>query len=118
MFKVSTKNGFKDLIYIGDDISDNVVFYVLLGPVLKSPTRTSIQIDKDKHVEDRWGQFINHNCNPNTKIKNGKLVSIKPIKHGDSITFDYNLNEDRMKSPFVCNCCGNLISGKLFDYTT
>lgn len=114
---VETAQGFRDLQYAGEeDIPADTVVYELTGPVSTQPTQTSIQIHDDGlHIQDRLGQFINHNCNPTMRIMGKKLISTCTIRTGDSITFDYNQSEDVMASPFFCNCCpgrGNWISGR------
>ena len=113
MFLVADNDGFKDLKYIGDNTlfpGDSV--YVLSGELLKEPTRISIQIGPDEHIEDEWGQYVNHSCDPSVKIVNNQLIAVKQIEKGDSITFDYNVSEDHMSNPFYCNCCNKLIKGK------
>jgi SET domain-containing protein len=111
MFSVTEENGFKSLKYHGNSVFPGEVLYYLKGPVESEPTRTSIQIGPNKHIEDIWGQYINHNCDPNIKIIDNNLVTLKEINDGDDITFDYNVSEENMASPFVCNCCGKLING-------
>jgi hypothetical protein len=43
------------------------------------------------------------------------LISLRGIKAGEEVTFDYNQNEDKLANPFVCQCCGTLIQGKQFE---
>lgn len=85
---------------------------------LKEPTRTSIQVGSEQHIEDTLGRYINHNCNPNTKItrdnRNIKLVAIKNILKTQEITFDYNSTEWKLTYPFRCNCHGTLIIGRYY----
>ena len=115
MLEVIEINDFKDLKYFGKiTIPANHVVYTLMGPISSSPTRTSIQIGKNKHVEDVLGQYVNHSCNPTTKVVNSQLIALRDLEYGDSITFDYNTNEDHMSNPFYCNCCNKLITGRNF----
>ena len=115
MFQISEQNGFKSLVYANEDsIEPNRVVYKLKGKILSQPTRTSIQIGKNLHIEDPWGQYINHSCDPNVQVVNNKLISLKPIQKGDTITFDYNQSEDLMATPFKCFCCGKIIGGKYY----
>lgn len=76
------------------------------------PTRTSLQVGDHKYVEDFVGQYINHNCNPSATIINVNLVCIRDIPKGEEITFDYNANEDVVSHPFICHCCGKIITGR------
>ena len=114
--KVVDNDGFKDLRYYGETVLSGTVIYELTGTVLESPTRTSIQIGSNEHIEDDLGQYVNHSCEPSVKVVYNKLICLKDINNGDSITFNYNVSETEMSNPFVCHCCGKLISGKLSDY--
>jgi hypothetical protein len=89
--------------------------FEMSGEILDHPTRTSIQVGKNKHIEDDIGIHINHSCAPNAKINRRKrtFISLRTIEAGEEITFDYNQNEDLMASPFICRCCNKMIRGKL-----
>jgi len=113
MLKVVEQNGFNDLKYYGDGVQPDRTVYILTGPILEGPTRTSIQIGPSKHIEDDLGKYVNHSCHPSVKVVGNKLISITQINSGDSITFDYNKTETLMSNPFICHCCGKLITGKL-----
>jgi len=107
---------------------DKIILY-LEGNYFPVPTRTSIQITEDKHIESWEGGHINHHCNPNTEIKIhddfigrntsnksqpslvGLVVAKRKIMKGEEITFDYNTTEAVMSEPFTCKCHGTLISG-------
>ena len=72
--------------------------------------------DGNLHIEDDIGQYLNHNCSPNTCVVNEndpKLVAINDISIGDELTFDYNSSEDEIHYVFKCNCHGKEIVGKL-----
>lgn len=84
----------------------------LIGQEIDAPTRTSIQVKKDKHIEDEFGGFVNHSCNPSAMVKDGTLIATKYIDIGNEITFDYRQNEDTLASPFLCWECKKIISGK------
>ena len=74
----------------------------------------TIQIG-DKHMMDEIGQYLNHNCNPNSEIKDNKgvpcLYAIKDINANDEITFNYNTTEEVLANPFYCDCHNKLIKG-------
>ena len=112
MLKIIDTNGYKDLKYFGHTVPRNTVIYNLTGDILKYPSKTSIQINDNQHIEDELGKFINHSCNPTVKISGTKIISVKTINYNDSITFNYNTNETVVSHPFRCNCCGNWILGK------
>ena len=70
------------------------------GKLLTSPTRESIHIGNDMHVEDRQGKYINHSFDPTVRVSCNKLIATKDIFIGDEITFNYNESEINMHSPF------------------
>lgn len=88
--------------------------FKMKGELLKSPTRTSVQIGDHLHIEDEIAGFINHSCAPNAKIDKHmhSFVALKDIAVDEEIVFDYNANEDMLASPFVCECCNRKITGK------
>ena len=104
---------------------NNIVLY-LEGNYLPHPTRTSIQIKDDKHIESWEGGHINHRCDPNTEIKRvryletgdlaGFVVAKKDIYIGEEITFDYETTEFELAEPFECSCHGRWIRGKVHRY--
>lgn len=98
----------------GEDIPAGVVLFVMDGPILKQPTRTSVQIGPMAHIEDIWGGRVNHSCHPTAKVNQGDrtLVSLRAIQKGEEITFDYRENEDKLANPFMCHCCHQFITGK------
>ena len=81
------------------------------GEIVLSPTRTSIQLKEGVHVEDPIGIYINHSCNPTSKIDDSWVVAVTDIPSGTEVTFDYSQNEDMLASPFICKCCGRFITG-------
>ena len=90
-------------------LNDTVLY--MNGELLSEPTRTSIQVAEEKHIEDKIGAFINHNCNPSCKIDGYRVLAAKDISSGEEITFDYSKNEKLLANPFICSCCNKLISG-------
>ena len=79
--------------------------------------------DIDGNVEDNIARFINHSCNPNCtyKIENSHIwiVSIREIKKGEEITYDYGYDiEDYKDHPCKCgslNCIGYIIGNEYRD---
>ena len=112
---------------------EGIVLY-LEGNYLPYPTRTSIQIKDDKHIESWEGGHINHHCDPNTEIKIhddfiGKnshaqmepslvalVVAKRDIDIGEEFTFDYEITEFDLAEPFRCDCHGRWIRGKVYRY--
>jgi|TARA_B100000282_G_C31434808_1_gene355177 hypothetical protein len=90
-------------LFIKNTYKKNDIIHVLNGELLDSPTRESIHVGKNKHILDKFGIFMNHSFNPNTEIQGYNVVAIKDINPGDEITFDYNVSEVNMASPFKVN---------------
>ena len=112
---------------------NNIVLY-LKGNYFPKPSRTSIQVGKDKHIESYEGGFINHHCDSNAEIRIHEdfigrnlsnrtqpslvalVVAKKDILEGEEITFDYETTETELAEPFKCDCHGNWIRGKHYRY--
>ena len=93
------------------------IILLLKGNYFNKPTRTSIQVGNNKHVENYEGGLINHHCNPSANIvvipevEPALVVANKTIFKGEEITFDYETTEEVMAEPFKCECHGKLIEG-------
>lgn len=66
-----------------------------------------------KELED--ADFINHSCNPNCGIQGSlRIVSIRAIRSGEEITFDYAMSESAHYN-MKCSCgfpnCRGIITG-------
>jgi len=89
------------------------------GPLLNHPTRLSIQIDDNKHVEgtDDSNAFLNHSCEPNAFVDWESLClrARRDIASGEEITCNYNTTDYELHSVFACTCgskhCRGLIKG-------
>ncbi|MEM3074500.1 MAG: SET domain-containing protein-lysine N-methyltransferase [Candidatus Pacearchaeota archaeon] len=74
--------------------------------------------DIDGNVPYNSARFINHSCNPNceAEIINGKIwiKSLRNIKNGEELSYDYGYNiDDFEKHPCYCkaeNCIGYIVS--------
>lgn len=101
--------------FVTKDIKKGSVLFKLQGDIVDTPTRTSVQIAKGKHIEDALAGHINHSCSPNARVyrKTQSFISLRDIEAGEEITFNYNDNEDDLASSFVCVCCGKEMLGKL-----
>ena len=89
----------------------NDVVYTLSGEISSTPTRTSIEIGPNRHIEDKLGIYINHSFKPSCRIINGCVVAEKEININDEITFNYNISETKMATPFVDAETNVLVSG-------
>ena len=75
-------------------------------PALSLPTRYSIQLGKNYHIEDKEIIFVNHSCESNCFLDFEclGLKALRKIKKGEEITFNYLTTEFKMHSPFICHC--------------
>jgi hypothetical protein len=84
---------------------------LLLPLQYTKPTRFTVQITPDKHMDFTGGlEFVNHSCSPNTRIDMAEneakvsFIAIKPISEGEHLTFDYSTSEWDMDEKFDCRC--------------
>ncbi|MDD5341733.1 MAG: SET domain-containing protein [Patescibacteria group bacterium] len=53
-------------------------------------------------LQQKPERFVNHSCDPNTKVGNNCDVAIKDIKKGEEITSDYSVADIQLH--FKCDC--------------
>jgi hypothetical protein len=111
---VRSSNGFYS-VAATEEIAGGEIVFLLQGYVIYSPSRYSVQIDKDRHLEPSssdpqdpgsYLRFLNHSCSPNCYIELDDLSvrALRVIRSGEQVTFDYNTTEFDMASPFRCEC--------------
>jgi hypothetical protein len=93
------------------------------GDVVAIPSRYSIQVDTNEHVEpgrvpegldgydDYLWPFLNHGFDPNSMMEGKRLLAIVDIEAGAEVTFNYNANEWDMATPFECMVTGRSVTG-------
>jgi hypothetical protein len=81
---------------------------VMDGYTVPYPTKTSIRLGDERHMEDNVGRFINHSCSPTLRvdIERAHLWANKDILPNMPLTFDYLASEKTISSPFMCIDCG------------
>ncbi len=94
--------------------SGSVILY-LDSHYVSEPTRTSIQVGNE-HIESKKGGYMNHHCDPNTKIVMPNFTmpfvsAIRNIEIDEELTFNYEITEEKLASPFKCDCHGKWIKG-------
>lgn len=101
-------------VFAARKIAANSIIFTMHGAIITEPTKTSVQVGDNAHIEDKTAGLINHSCNPSAFVHRHTrtFISLRDIEVGDEITFDYTNNEDKMAEPFICNCCGKFIGGK------
>lgn len=108
--EIKNNNDFNGLYGTKRYMKDTEI-YKLVGDIVNKPTRTSIEIGPDIHIEDDKGRFMNHSFDPSCKIHNGFIYSIKDLEIGDELTFNYNSSETSMSCPFVDTKTQQTVSG-------
>ncbi|MEW6709975.1 MAG: SET domain-containing protein-lysine N-methyltransferase, partial [Candidatus Riflebacteria bacterium] len=95
------------------------------GKIVEKPSRYTLQIGENQHIDSddadefnlhnnksavhcRIDNFFDHSCAPNCRIEVYRdfvfLRLIKPVKAGESLSFNYLTTEWEMFSPFSCYC--------------
>ena len=116
------------------NIRKNVKIIEYKGRLIsKKETETNEKFDNDKHIylfninkkydldgdyKYNTARLINHSCDPNCEVtgKGTKLwiSSIRSIKKGEELCYDYGFGFDENYKDFVCkcgaqNCCGYIV---------
>lgn len=86
------------------------------GETTQRPSRYSLQIDEDLHLDIGNGRsaeeilgryywrFINHSCDPSVAIEGREVVALRAIDPGEAVTYNYNTTEWDIAEPFACRC--------------
>lgn len=97
-------------------IEAGTVLFRIVGSETCTPTKYSVQIGRDLHVDhdstvdetDRirrfYWRYMNHACEPTTRIDDRRVVALRDIASLEAVTFDYNTTEYDMAEPFRCTC--------------
>jgi hypothetical protein len=81
------------------------------------PSRYSIQVGRDSHIDGPYTRHLNHSCEPNVFVDTAawKVLSLRELEIGEELNFFYPSTEWEMVSPFVCGCnsagCHGVIAG-------
>lgn len=81
-------------------MSKNECIWTLEGLVQNAPTRTTIHIGNNEHVDDPFGIYFNHSFEPNCKIQNRNVIALRDIESDEHLTFDYTVSERIISTPF------------------
>ncbi len=84
------------------------VLIVYDGPVIDHPTRYSVQIDENRHIEgtEESNAYLNHSCAPNTYVDwNGVcLLALRDLQGGEELTCNYLTTDYEIHERFICRC--------------
>jgi hypothetical protein len=97
-------------------IAEGTVLFRIEGHETRTPTKYSLQVGKDLHLDQRgardandrvrrfYWRYMNHACAPTTRILDREVIAARDIAALEGVTFDYNTTEYDMAEPFRCHC--------------
>lgn len=106
------------------DVAAGNVVMTIDGHTIAKPDRYTVQIGEGEHVAAAqqpdgsypvW-RFLNHACEPNTRLAGRTLVATVDVHAGDEVTFDYDSTEWDMAAPFDCACSAERCRGTIRGY--
>ena len=117
---VRTNNGFAG-IYAAKAFRQGERVISVEGPIQDFPSRYSIQIGRDRHIEagpenPPW-KYLNHSCDPNIALDANMraFYALREIDAGEELRFNYLTTEWEMATPFECHCgapeCYDYVAG-------
>ena len=124
LYKVKNSNIDKRGLCASKDIKHGVKIIVYAGKLItKKETEQNLKFDNKKDIYlfninekyDLDGDFswntarlINHSCNPNCEVEGEGLKlwisSLRKIKKGEELTYDYGFGYDADYKQFPCKC--------------
>jgi hypothetical protein len=98
-------------LYASKEYNIGKIIHRLLGDIVEEPTRTSIQITKNIHIEDERAKYMNHSFNPNCEIMGRDIIALNHIIEMEELTFNYNTTENKLSFPFIDNITNEAVLG-------
>lgn len=80
-----------------------------------NPDKYSLEIAEGIHADCEFSAVgsINHSCDPNSALRNMRIVAFKCIDPGEQITIDYKRTETKLAAPFDCDCGAKNCKGRI-----
>lgn len=97
-------------------IAAGTVLFRIEGFETRTPTKYSLQVGRDLHLDQRgardatdrvrrfYWRYMNHACEPTTRIVDREVLALRDIAPLEAVTFDYNTTEYDLADPFRCSC--------------
>ena len=124
LYKVKNSNIDKKGLCASKDIKPGVKIIVYAGKLItKKETEQNLKFDNKKDIylfninekydldgDFKWNtaRLINHSCNPNCEVEGEGLKlwisSLRKIKKGEELTYDYGFGYDADYKQFPCKC--------------
>ncbi len=97
------------------DIKKDQLIWKFGGRIVRNPTKRTLQIDENRHLEGDISDYMNHSCNPNAYVDFNGLVlrAHRNIRKGEEITFNYLTTEWDMSNKFQCHCGSEKCYGEI-----
>jgi hypothetical protein len=81
-----------------------------------APTRFSVQVGKDKHLDTPGSlfQWLQHEEEPSLRADTGEnlnFITLRDMEAGELLSFNYNTTEWDMATPFTCGMTATQVSG-------
>lgn len=115
------ESGHRRLVTTEPIASDEVILE-LGGVVRPTPTRYSIQVGPDQHLDDMGPvDATNHCCDPSAFIDFSDperivMRALRDLSVGDEVSIHYCATEYDMASPFDCHCGADACLGRIRGY--
>jgi hypothetical protein len=109
------------------DIARGTHLFRITGRETPVPTRHSLQVSATLHLDQDcardefelvgryFWRYLDHACEPTTRISDREVIAVRRIAEGEGVTFHYCTTEYDMASPFECRCasprCMGVIRG-------
>ena len=124
LYKVKNSNIDKRGLCASKDIKPEVKIIEYVGKLItKKETEQNLKFDNKKDIylfninekydldgDFKWNtaRLINHSCNPNCEVEGEGLKlwisSLRKIKKGEELTYDYGFSYDADYKQFPCKC--------------
>ena len=111
--------GGKGLFAVEACARDEVLIDFRGYPVIDRPTRISLQVDEDRHIEgsEETNAYLNHGCDASAYYDYAGvyLRARRDIAAGEEVTVNYDAGDLDLHEKFVCRCgsprCVGLVQG-------
>ena len=114
---IASKPGGQRGLFSRENITEDEIVLTYDGLVLDHPTRLSIQIDENRHIEgtDASNSFLNHSCDANAYVDWNALClrAKRDISSGEEVTCNYFTTDYELHEMFFCNCGSPACKGEI-----
>ncbi|WP_344118530.1 SET domain-containing protein-lysine N-methyltransferase [Streptomyces blastmyceticus] len=98
--------------------SGQVLAPLAQGVSVRQPSRMSLQVDVDRHLEGPGigdVRYVNHSCAPTAVVDTSVLAlrAVRDLAVGDEVTLFYPATEWEMAEPFTCLCEEDVCLGRI-----